>query len=105
MRVTRHARRRLKQRAGVCKRNCNKSANDAVKYGLRASDLAGELRNYVEGATIAHGRNLGDVRVFRQKIYIFEYETLITVLNLPYKFHRTVEKLRHRKMQLFAAAA
>ncbi len=104
MHITRHARQRLAQRAGVERRNCGREAANAQRFGLRHNVLACGLLGYIVDVLGKHERDVTAARIFRLKLYIFDHDVLITVLNLPYKFHREVKELSRQAVNKTAMA-
>lgn len=98
MRITRHGRLRLRERAGVKKSNAIKAVMAALRGGLTIEQLNGDLGRYAEHTRDSHG--LADqIIIYHQKIYLFCNESLLTVLNLPVRFHRAEAKLKARHRQ------
>ena len=80
--VTNHADKRLKQRAGVTKKNRKEVAIDAYEKGLKHSDCTGRLHKYVTLLYFQH-QTANQIRVYHEKVFIFNGKTLITLLPLP----------------------
>lgn len=83
MKITRHARRRLKSRLGIDGPAVERIAAAAWKDGQRQEDLRGEIRNYVRRKRESH--RCGNLRVYRGHIYVFVGNVLVTVYWIPEK--------------------
>ena len=82
MKISKHANKRLKQRVSS-KKNCREQmAAKAFVCGYRHGETKGPLNNWMSDVFLKdHSGN--EMRVFNEKLYLFQDGTLITVLNLP----------------------
>ena len=94
--VSKHGNKRLRDRCGASKKSADKLADDALKYGIRHNETAGQLNRYI---TSLYFRNeeANNIRIYHEKVYIFVGNILITVLNLPHSFHKVSQKIMKRK--------
>ena len=68
--VTNHADKRLKQRAGVTKKNRKEVAIAAYEKGLKHSDCTGRLHKYVTLLYFQH-QTAFQIRIYHEKVFIF----------------------------------
>ena len=92
--VTKHAKKRMKQRCGVNKKSVDRIAEIAYEKGLKHSELTGNLRKWVDGLYLKH-RQGNQIRLYGDKTYIFHDGRLITVIQIPNNLVKEVGK--HRK--------
>lgn len=82
--VTNHARRKLKERAGVGKNNAHEMAYRARFYGLGLKDCEGELAKWLFCKRLKCG---AFAKIYGKKTYIFSEDgILITIYPLPKEF-------------------
>jgi len=83
IRVTNHARMRLKQRVGLPKMSCQRHAERAFNKGMTHAQARGKLKWYLDTLFMKY-RTAHNIRVYGQFVYLFGYRCeLITVLVLP----------------------
>ena len=101
--VTHHAKKRLKQRMGINKKNYDKISKRALDEGLKHSETSGLLNKYLNKIFLSHDRKAGNLRVYHQKIFVFTSENiLVTILQLPPHFYKIEKKdldMRDKKSQ------
>ena len=78
--VTKHAKRRLKQRSGVSKGEVNKVVNRALAEGIKHSEAKGQLRSWMDEEYLKY-QTANNCRYYAHKLYIFRGTTLITILD------------------------
>ena len=103
MLVTDHAKKRLKERAGLNSRGLARSAEIAFNKGICHSDCTGRLKRYVDYLFLSHKKG-NNIRLYGDKVYIFHGISLLTVLNLPNMYHDAVNKLAKKKRNAAALA-
>ena len=83
--VTNHAKQRIHERMGVRKKTTDRVAENALKKGLTVKETKGKLKKYLNKLFLTHsvGNNM---RVYAEKVFIFQGDHLITVLSLPNEF-------------------
>lgn len=92
--VTKHAKKRVKERVGISKKLVEKNAEKALKFGIKHSDTTGRLNRYFSHLYFVN-KNANNVRIYNKKVYIFCDERLITVFDLPQKYRRLVDNLKN----------
>jgi sugar diacid utilization regulator len=80
--VTKHAKKRMKERCGVKSKSVDKMAERAYFTGMTHSDAKGALRKYCDMVYLSY-RDANQIRLYGDKVYIFKNTYLITVFNLP----------------------
>ena len=94
--VTRHGKKRSRERVGIPKRAVDKNAKTALEKGLRYEDTAGALRRYLDYLYWRGNGAANNMRIYGNHVYLFHGEVLITVLNVPPE-HRKQAVMAQRK--------
>lgn len=97
--ITEHAERRVRERVGVPKRGVRKNAALALERGVGYDDAAGALRRYIAHLYELHEHAANNIRIYNSVVYIFAYDVLITVLQLPPHLRKIAVKLQREKSQ------
>lgn len=92
MNMTYHAYERGKERMGLGDRAIQRMAERAFEKGISVSETTGRFRRYLERLYDSHG-NGNNLRVYGEKIFVFQNETLITILHLPNDYKKAAKKL------------
>lgn len=96
--ITKHAKTRIVQRCGVNKKSVEAVADKALLSGLTHKDVSGSLARYLDKLYLSHGV-ANNMRIYGQKVFLFRGSRLITVVNLPARFHKTVNKIKVDRQQ------
>lgn len=97
VRVSKHSIERTKDRVGLSKKISQKNAEKALEHGLTHKELSGSIKRYVDRLYLSHGVG-NNIRIYNRYVYIFQGKVLITILNLPTKYHKTADAiLKNRK--------
>lgn len=92
MRITRHGKKRLKERVGLSKSAEASMPAKALSVGMCHSDATGRLKKYFD-FLFFHNYSATNVRIFGEHVYVFNGDdTLITVLPLPNEHKKSVKK-------------
>ena len=83
--VTNHAQQRMHERMGLGKKSTNRMADIALEKGLRIKETKGKLKKYLNTLYLIHGVG-NNIRVYGEKVFVFQGTCLITVLALPNEF-------------------
>jgi len=83
--ITNHARKRIKERAGVGKKACYRLVNNAIKRGINRTQLTGSIRRYLDKLYYSH-EECTDIIVYAGKVFVFVKSVLVTVMHLPSKY-------------------
>jgi hypothetical protein len=89
--VTRHARERLTERAGINKRSVNREAERAHRLGLSVEHFSGKMRKYLHSISVKHQlKHEGEatvIKVYGNNVYLFAGDSeLITTWTVPPKY-------------------
>ena len=92
--ISKHARKRIKERCGVSKRGVERFCALADERGIDISETKGTLRKWLEARC-----SEGTIKVYGDKAFIIsENSVLITVLQIP-------AELTKNKNKMFCSAA
>lgn len=83
--VTKHAKRRIKERMGLPRSACQRMAEKAYFEGKDENEFVGKLQACIK-TKLARNKNrnsCNQIRIYGQFIYMFSDAALITVLRLP----------------------
>jgi hypothetical protein len=86
----------MMKRVGVGSGNVERLARRALDCGICHGDTGGALKRYFDGLYLLH-RTANNVRVYGNSVFIFNDETLITVMTLPPKYANDCKRIRNRK--------
>lgn len=95
MGVTRHAKRRIRERCGVSRKEVSKVRRRAWEHGITHKDANGELKDWMSGLFRSH-HNATDMRIYGDACYLFTKNgnTLITVITVPATLMTEVNKIK-----------
>jgi len=96
MKVTEHAKNRMKERCGLNKKSKDRIVQKVFHEGIRHCETKGRLNKWV---TSLWGRNksANEIRLYGGKAYIFCGETLVTVLPIPPNLMKDFSKMTTKK--------
>jgi len=93
--ITDHAEGRFKERTGLSKRLVTKKAQEALEHGISHADTTGALRKYFDKLYMAQEK-ANNIRVYCGTVYLFAYDTLLTVFPLPQNLRKTAILLQRK---------
>ncbi len=96
IKLTRHGKQRMKERLGLPKRALRRHVKIVLKEGLTHNQLNGSLLSYINWQVIKFRHNCNRPIVHGHHLYIFNDDTLITVLELPTKLKCLADRLNHK---------
>lgn len=96
--ITDHGKERIK-RLGVSKKLAKDISDKAIQFGIKHENTTGSLKKYIDWLYFKE-KTANNIRIYNQKVFIFHDEILITVLNLPYRFHSIVEKIKTKQNEM-----
>lgn len=94
-RVTSHAKDRTK-RIVPSKKLAQKLAEKALNQGIKHGETTGELKKFLDGLYF-YNETANNVRIYKQKVFIFHDDILITIINLPFRYHSSEEKIKKKR--------
>jgi N-acetylneuraminic acid mutarotase len=96
LKITKHSKKRSKERLGVSNKLTGKLAEKALKFGISQSDVKGNLKRYMDGLYLRH-KNANNTKIYNRKVYVFHNEVLITIMNVPNNLSQAADKAQKRK--------
>ena len=84
MYVTKHSKKRIKERMGLPKKSIQRQATLAIERGYSHRETKGNLRKYIDRVYLSH-RQGNNIKVYNNHIFVFQNTILITVLKIPAK--------------------
>ena len=87
--VTKHGRRRMRERCGLTKGISGVIAHRALHHGIRKEETQGELLFWLNERNLSGHREL---RIYGGMLYIFSIDIVITSICLPEAFSRHLEE-------------
>ncbi len=94
--VTKHGKKRIKQRCGIPKKAADRLSDKAFRNGITHSECSGSLKRYLDYLW-EYNHTANNMRIYANKVFIFVDETNVTVLNLPRKYYETVKKIKEAR--------
>lgn len=94
--ITKHAKRRTKQRVGIKKKDIETNAQKVLEYGLTQTEAKGDLARYMSKVYLRNGIP-NNIRAYQHKLYLFKGNVLITVLDIPPQLCKLADKLQKQK--------
>lgn len=94
--ITKHSVQRTKDRVGLSKKLAEKNARKALDNGLTHSETKGGLKRFIDKLYLTY-KTGNNIRVYHRYVYIFKGNTLITIIDLPKKFHALADVLLERR--------
>lgn len=101
-RVTKHAKKRGKQRIGVKKKDVQKNAQEAMDFGITFNEAKGNLKRYMTKIYLKN-EIPNNMRVYNHRLYLFRESLLITVLDIPPDLCRVADSLQRKKKEQLEA--
>lgn len=102
LRITHHAKDRTKDRMGLSKKLADKKAQEALDFGVTHAETSGKLQKYFNALYLRHQTG-NNIRIYHRYVYIFQGNTLITILHLPKDLIPAADKIQKRKAELRGA--
>lgn len=98
-RLTKHGKKRMKQRGGLHGKAAERIAQKALNEGICMKQTKGRLRKWLDGKYLAYPDNTERIfLIYGDKLYIFSKErTLITVIPIPADLTKDMQKMIRKK--------
>ena len=93
MRVSKHAKDRLKERCGLNKKSHDRIAAKALLEGITHSQTKGHLNKRITSLYFKN-KNANNIRLFGDKAYIFCDEILVTIIQIPANLTKEVTRIK-----------
>ncbi len=97
--VSRHARKRTKERIGLSKKTVERNAEKAFEFGITHKEAKGQLKKYLTKLFLTN-RTINNLRVYHRYVYLFAGNTLVTVIPLPNNLIDLADKIQDRKEEV-----
>ena len=94
--VTNHAKRRMHSRIGITKGIAQKQAVKVLRNGIKHEETLGNLNRWMNAEFLRY-RTANNMRYYAGKLYIFDGEVLITVLNANQDFESSLSEYVEEK--------
>lgn len=94
--VTNHAKRRMQSRIGITKGIAQKQALKVLRTGIKHEETLGDLHRWMDAEFLRY-RTANNMRYYAGKLYIFDGEVLITVLNANQDFESSLSEYVEEK--------
>lgn len=95
--VTRHAEHRTRERVGIPKKAVRRAAAKAMTDGIPHSHIVGRLRRYLDWLYQQGNGAADNIMVYGDFIYLFDGDTLITVLDMPSQCRKQAAELTRKR--------
>ena len=92
MRVTEHAKDRIKERCGFNSKASKRMANKAFEEGISHSQTKGRLNKWITSLYFKT-QKANNIRLYGDKAYIFYGKVLITVIQIPADLMKDLKKM------------
>ena len=92
MEISRHARKRIKERVGVGSSNVEKIAKKALEQGISHNQTKGRLNKWITEQYF-YNKRANNIKIYGEKAYIFRFEKLITVIPVPCVLTKNLKKM------------
>ena len=96
MKVTKHAKQRLKERNGLGKKSCERMAKKAWEEGYTHSQTKGCLKKWVD-SLFFRNKAANNIRLYGDKAFIFCGERLVTVIQIPADLMKNLKSMIKEK--------
>lgn len=95
--VTRHAEHRTRERVGIPKKAVRRAAARAITQGVKREETDGKLRKYLDWLYYRGNGSVGNIIVYGDKVYMFNVDTLVTVLTIPTAHAKQAARLMRKR--------
>jgi hypothetical protein len=95
--VTRHAEHRTRERVGIPKKAVRRAAARAITQGVKRVETDGGLRKYLDYLYYSNGGTISNIIVYGDKVYLFNVDTLVTVLTIPTAHAKQAARLMRKR--------
>lgn len=96
--VTNHAKDRMKERLGINISAQQKMADKAYKFGIKHNETSGSLKRFLDREYLSH-KEADNMRIYGDFLYLFCNKNLITVIVLPNKYKKVINKIKDSKFE------
>lgn len=94
MRVSRHAKNRIKERVGVPKASSDRLAQIVLERGVERRQTRGRLNKWLTAKYYSSPKfEETQIYAYGDKAYIFAGDTLVTVIQIPQNIVKDIKKM------------
>lgn len=93
--ISKHARKRMKERCGFTKKSQERMAWKAFNNGITHSKTKGNLNRWIT-CLYFKNKNANNIRIYGDNAYIFCRETLVTVIPIPNNIKKDLDNMIKR---------
>lgn len=95
--ITNHAYEKAKERLSLTKKSLDKVAARALENGIGSKNFKlGSFKRYLDHLYFKYG-SANNIKIYGDIIFLFSYETLITLYQMPNEYKKAVAKVFDRK--------
>lgn len=95
--VTRHAEHRTRERVGIPKKAVRRFAARVITQGVKREEISGGLRRYLDCIYWRDNGSVGNIILYGDKIYLFNVDTLVTVLTVPTVYAKQAARIMRKR--------
>lgn len=92
MRISNHAKQRMKERCGLQKKSQDRMAQKALADGITHAQTKGRLNKLITKLYFKN-QNVNNMRLYGEMIYLFAGETLVTVMQIPNGLRKDLKEM------------
>ncbi len=96
MKISDHAKQRMKERCGFNKKSQGRMAKKALEQGITHKQTKGRLNKWVTSLYFKN-RNANNIRIYGDNAYIFCGDTLVTVIPVPPRLKKDLDRMIKKK--------
>ncbi len=96
MKISDHAKQRMKERCGFNKKSQERMAKRALEQGITHKQTKGRLNKWVTSLYFKN-RNANNIRIYGDNAYIFCGDTLVTVIPVPPSLKKDLDRMIKKK--------
>ena len=93
VKITKHARKRLKERSGLNKKSIQRIADRAFEEGLTHKQTKDDLHRWISLCYLIE-RQANNIRIYGDKAFLFKGDVSLTVLQIP---NQIKSRINHTK--------
>lgn len=95
--LTKHGKKRIKERAGLPNKAIQGNSDKALKEGIERTELSGSIRRYIDAIYWQNEFNGKTIKIYGNMVYIFDRMVLVTAFVLPTKYMKIINNIKEKK--------
>lgn len=96
VKISKHAKKRMKKRCGFNKGTCKRMAEKAYVNGIKHNQTKGNLNKWITSLFFKNCK-ANNIRIYGDNAYIFCGETLVTVIPVPVNIKKNMNTMVKKK--------